>query len=125
MYGISIHGGDSFLDGQGTMRWKRFGIVPLVNASGPDITRSAVGRLNIESIWLPSVLCCGEVSWTALNRSHIQARFTAHNEAAEIDYLVEDQGGLKSVSKPQLGNPEGAELHYAIAAALWRRRHIR
>src|SRR4051794_32674748 len=50
MHGLSIRGGDSYLDGHGAMRWRLFGIVPVVNASGPDITRSAAGRVNIESI---------------------------------------------------------------------------
>src|SRR5206468_7899625 len=36
MHGLSIRGGDSFVDGEGAMRWKLFGIVPIVNASGPD-----------------------------------------------------------------------------------------
>jgi hypothetical protein len=53
IHGISIHGGDSFLDGQAAMHWKVLRIVPVVNASGPDITRSAAGGVNIESIWLP------------------------------------------------------------------------
>ena len=55
IHGIPLRGGDCFLDGQGAMRWKWFDIVPIVNASGPDITRSAAGRVNLESIWLPSV----------------------------------------------------------------------
>src|SRR5947209_6190749 len=37
IYGISIRGGDSFVDGRGAMHWKLFGIVPIINASGPDI----------------------------------------------------------------------------------------
>jgi len=55
MRGLTIRGGDAFADDQGIMRWKLFDLIPLVNASGPDITRSA-GRMNIESIWLPSAL---------------------------------------------------------------------
>src|SRR3954447_10552021 len=62
MHGISIRGGDSFVDGQGAMRWKLFGVVPFINASGPDITRSAAGRVNIESIWLASILCGNAVT---------------------------------------------------------------
>ena len=50
MHGLPIRGSDSYLDGQGAMRWRLFGIVPMVNAAGPDITRSAAGRVNIESI---------------------------------------------------------------------------
>lgn len=112
MHGLSIHGGDSFLDGQGAMRWKLFGIIPMVSASGPDITRSAAGRVNIESIWLPSVLCSNEVLWTAPEESKLHARFSAHDETAEIDYVIDDNGGLKSVNMPRWGNPEGSEFHY-------------
>jgi hypothetical protein len=111
-HGISIRGGDSLIDGQGAMRWKLFGIVPVVNASGPDITRSAAGRVNIESIWLPSVLCVADVSWTAVDPFGIHAGFTAHDERAEIDYVVDENGRLKAVNMPRWGNPEGAEFHY-------------
>jgi hypothetical protein len=56
MHGLPIRGRDCFIDGQGTMRWKLFRIVAFINACGPDISRSAPGRYNIEFIWLPSVL---------------------------------------------------------------------
>ncbi|MBC7805282.1 MAG: hypothetical protein H7145_03950, partial [Akkermansiaceae bacterium] len=44
MYGFPIRGSDSLLDGEGAMRWKLFGLIPVMAASGPDITRSAIGR---------------------------------------------------------------------------------
>jgi hypothetical protein len=113
MHGLPVRGSDRFVDGQGAMSWKLFGIVPMVDASGPDITRSAAGRLNIESIWLPSVLCGDEVAWTASDTSHLHARFTAHNETAEVDCIVDEEGALQSVSMARWGNPEGAEFHYA------------
>jgi len=34
IHGLSIKGGDSFIDGQGAMNWKLFGIVPVVNFVG-------------------------------------------------------------------------------------------
>jgi hypothetical protein len=113
MHGISIRGGDSYLDGQGTMRWRLFGVLPVVNASGTDITRSAAGRVNIESIWLPSVLCNDEISWTALKETHFHAKFIAHDETADIDYVTDGRGRLQSVNMPRWGNPEGGEFHLA------------
>lgn len=113
IHGVPLCGGDRFLDGQGAMRWKLLGIVPIVNASGPDITRSTAGRVNIESIWLPSVLCSDEVSWTAVDDSHLYAKFLAHDETAEIDYRIDNRGSLQSVNMPRWGNPEGAAFHYA------------
>ena len=111
MFGMPIRGGDFFLDGQGAMRWKLFGILPVVNAAGPDISRSAAGRVNIESIWLPSVLCGEGVSWGG-SGSRLHARFKAHGEDAGIDYTVNTNGGLETVSMARWGNPEGCEFHY-------------
>jgi len=99
------------------MRWKLLGVVPLVNASGPDITRSAAGRVNLESIWLPSVLCKKDVAWTSSDPGHCHARLTAHNEIADIDYEIGEGGRLKAVSMPRWGNPEGAEFHYSNCGA--------
>ncbi len=65
MFGLPVRGYDRLLRGQGEMRWRMLGILPLVSASGPDITRSAAGRLAAESVWLPSALCSPAVSWTA------------------------------------------------------------
>jgi hypothetical protein len=113
MHGISIRGGDSFVDGYGAMRWKMFGVIPLVNASGPDITRSAAGRVNVESIWLPSVLCGREVAWMESDPCQPQATFTAHGERSQIDYVIDERGGLRSVNTKRWGNPENAAFHYA------------
>ncbi len=118
MHGLSISGGDAFLDGAGTMRWKLFGLIPVVTAAGPDITRSAAGRVNIESIWLPSVLCDAAVSWSEADAAHPHARFTAHGETAEMDYTIDEAGRLLAVNMPRWGNPEGGEFHYANCGGL-------
>jgi Family of unknown function (DUF6920) len=112
MYGLPIRGGDCFVDGHGAMRWKLCGIVSIVNAAGPDIDRSAAGRVNIESIWLPSVLCGHAVSWTASDQRHPHARFTAHGETAEIDCALDETGQLKAVNMPRWGNPDGGQFGY-------------
>ncbi len=111
MFGMPIRGGDCFIDGLGSMRWKLFGILPIVNATGPDISRSAAGRVNVESIWLPSVLCGEGVSWNTAGTC-LHAGFTAHGERAGIDYTVNAGGQLATVSMERWGNPEGGEFHY-------------
>ena len=60
VHGLPIRGSDRILDGQGAMRWKPLGI-PVLTPSGPRMTRSAIGRLQGESAWLPSVLCSNDV----------------------------------------------------------------
>ena len=70
---LPVRGFDRLLDGEGAMRWKLLGLVPLVHASGPDITRSAAGRMAAELIWLPPALGDPRVSWTALGSDRIEA----------------------------------------------------
>ena len=109
---IPIRGSDRFLDGRGAMHWALFGIVPFIKASSPDITRAAAGRLNLETIWLPSALCAMDVAWTAPEPSRAHARFVAHGETAEIDLVISDSGKVKSGSLPRWGNPRGSAFHY-------------
>jgi hypothetical protein len=112
MHGLPVRGSDRILDGQGAMRWKLFGIFPVLNASGPDITRSAAGRLGIESIWLPSALCGNHVLWTERDAGHPHARFPVHGETAEVDFVIDQAGRVKAASMPRWGNPDGAGFRY-------------
>jgi hypothetical protein len=118
MWGMTMRGSDSFLDGQGGMDWKLFGILPVINASGPDVTRSAAGRANIESLWLPSVLLREDVKWTASDQNHPHARFSAHTESAELDYTIDESGELKTVYMPRWGNPDKGNFRYVPFGAL-------
>jgi hypothetical protein len=111
MHGLPVTGFDRLIDGEGAMRWKLLGIVPVMTASGPDVTRSAAGRVEAESVWLPSVLCGEEVSWTAAEPGHPHARVTVQGEATELELSVGESGRLASVKMPRWGNPEGAEFH--------------
>jgi hypothetical protein len=112
MNGMPIRGFDRLVDGEGAMRWKLFGIFPVMTASGPDITRSAAGRVMAESVWLPSVLCGDEVSWMAHDAFHPRASLTVQGEAGELALTIDDNGGLKTLTLPRWGNPGGKEFRY-------------
>lgn len=54
--GMPVVGFDRLLDGEAEMRWRLLGLLPVVTASGPDVARSAAGRLAGEALWLPNAL---------------------------------------------------------------------
>jgi hypothetical protein len=112
MHRLPIRGFDRLVDGEGEMRWKLLGLVPIMTAAGSDITRSAVGRMAAESVWLPSVLCRDDVTWTAPDSSHAHASLTLLGERAELALAVDGVGRLESVHLKRWGNPEGADFHY-------------
>jgi hypothetical protein len=118
MYGLPITGSDRLLFGKGAMHWKLFGILPFMHAEGADITRSGAGRMNIESLWLPSILSGADVGWSSADANHITARFTANNEDAVVESTIADSGELKSGSMPRWGNAGGGPYRLIPFGAL-------
>jgi hypothetical protein len=113
LHGLPILGSDRLIDGTGALRWKLFGVIPVMTAAGPDITRSAAGRVATESVWLPSALCGHGVSWTAPDPSHARASFAVQGEPVQLELTVDGRGRLETVRLQRWGNPGGAAFHYA------------
>ena len=112
MNGLPILGADRIVDGVGEMKWKILGLFPVMQVSGVDLTRSGVGRVHVESIWLPSVLCNPDISWMELNTSQVEANFTALGEPAKLTLTINNQGVLEQAKIDRWGNPEGEAFHY-------------
>ncbi len=113
LYAAPITGADSIVDGEGQMRWRLFGLIPIVTASGPDTTRSTAGRLQAESVWLPSVFCHQNIEWAAPAPDQATARFAVQGHSGEVTLVLDDGGQLKRINMQRWGNPEGAAFHYA------------
>jgi hypothetical protein len=112
MQGLPIWGADSVIDGASDVDWKILGLFPVMQASGEDVTRSGAGRMQGESVWLPSVLCSPDIVWTEMDPSHVRANFTALGEQAELILTLDRSGGLERIKFLRWGNPEGGEHHY-------------
>ncbi len=111
MPGISIKGSDRMIDGEGAMRWKLLGLIPIIREDGPDISRSAAGRLEVESIWLPSVLLDQDVRWTVVDDDRIRAHVYVPGDANDVDFHIDADGRLLDVRIARWGNPEGGAFH--------------
>jgi hypothetical protein len=110
LYGLPISGFDRLVDGEGSMQWKLLGLVPVMRASGANVTRSAAGRVAAESVWLPSALCGVDVSWRATGSSRAQATLPVHDEEMTLDLTVDQRGALESVHLQRWGNPGGGDF---------------
>lgn len=104
--GLPVTGSDRWIDGEGSMRWKLLGLVPVMVGSGPDISRSALGRVQIESVLLPSVLLAPDVTWHPADTTHVDAALTFRGEPARITLASDEAGRLQTVSIQRWGNPD-------------------
>ena len=69
-----VVGHDAYAGGEGRMRWKLWSVLPVARAGGPDVARSAAGRLAIESIFVPSALLpSAGVSWEPVDDATARA----------------------------------------------------
>jgi hypothetical protein len=102
-----VSGEDRFVGGAGAMRWKLAGIVPLVRADGPDVSRSAAGRAGGESLWLPTaVLPRFGVLWSTTADDRITARFDVDGTPIEMEYGLDGAGRTASFVYQRWGDPD-------------------
>jgi hypothetical protein len=88
-------------------------LIPVMTASGSDIGRSAASHVKAETVWLPSVLCGDDVSWTEQDSCHPHPWFTVRTDTQPLAITIDGYGRLKSIKLQRWGNPEGGEFHDA------------
>jgi hypothetical protein len=95
---LAVSGADICYAGKGQMRFDVMGLIPLVNATGSSIDRSALGRLAIEAIWAPAgLLPQYGVTWVALSDTRIQASCTLYGEPVSLTMTLAPHGRVQTV----------------------------
>lgn len=104
--GLPVVGFDRLLDGVAEMRWKLLGLFPVVRASGPDIARSAAGRLAGEALWLPSVLLRDGVFGEA--GDDVVVDLAAHGTTTRMHLGLSARGSVSTFRYLRWGDPDKA-----------------
>jgi TusA-related sulfurtransferase len=102
-----LSGFDRYAEGQGAMRWKLLGVLPVMRADGPDVTRSSAERAAAEAIWLPTTLLPRfGVRWEALDNRHLLVRYDIDGAGFEARYRIDADGRLVSMVFHRWGDPD-------------------
>ncbi|MGP1384571.1 MAG: DUF6544 family protein [Thainema sp.] len=84
------------LQQSGRIQFFLWGLVPVAQASSGDTLRSALGRLALESVWLPTALLPQfGVQWQAIDDSTIQASWMLLDEPITITLQIDAQGRVQ------------------------------
>ncbi len=111
-----FQGADYYADGEGRMRFALLGLLPLIQAIGPDTTRSALGRLMGESVMVAACLLPRSgVQWAALDNEHIQATMTVAGETTTLTLTIDSAGQLHEVVLPRWNVAEHAYVPFGVA----------
>ena len=95
---MRISGSDALVGGRGWTRFWLLGLIPVVNAGGQDVARSASFRAAMESIWVPpSLLPENGVRWEQTGPN--TARITIQRVSPEIavELTLNADGSVKEI----------------------------
>ncbi len=100
---LRMNGFDRHGWGAGELRWWAWGLIPAVHGAGEDVSRSAAGRLGLESVLLPPALLPHRgVEWRAVDAVRAVARIVIDGgEAVEVTIEVAADGRLLRASGPR------------------------
>ncbi|MCQ8770555.1 DUF6544 family protein [Streptomyces telluris] len=104
--GLPVSGFDRYSGGTGEMRWRLLRAVPVMSGSGPDITRSAAGRLACEFPLVPPVALGPAVCWEPVDDRQAVAHVRIGQEEFAVTMRVSPSGRLESVAMLRWGNPD-------------------
>jgi hypothetical protein len=103
-----IAGFDGYADGQGAMQWKLLGLIRVLHAQGPDLSRSAASRAAAEAVWVRTALLPRfGVTWQAADAHHLTASYRLDDVELEVDYSLDDDARVRSVALDRWGDPDG------------------
>jgi hypothetical protein len=89
------------------MDWRILGLVRVVHAEGPDISRSTAGRVGAEAVWVPTTLLPRfGVTWSATDPHHIAATYFLDETKLELRYVLADDGQVRSVALERWADPD-------------------
>lgn len=110
---MQMQGADYYTNGTGRMRFSLWGLIPVVTAQNPDVTRSAIGRWIGECFWLPSALLPQRgVDWRVIDNNTIQASLKANDEPITLTFVIDQEGRLLKSSFLRWGD-QTEDKHYA------------
>ncbi|NQV41026.1 MAG: hypothetical protein HQ506_01620 [Candidatus Marinimicrobia bacterium] len=91
---VIVKGTDALRDGCGSMKIKLFGLIPLVNAKGPEMDQGAMTRYLSEIIWFPQALLDDHISWEAGDSLSAKATFTIDKKSVEGVFYFNEIGQI-------------------------------
>jgi hypothetical protein len=96
---MRLSGDDRYAAGQGMMRWFLWHLIPVIRAGGPDVSRSAAGRVALEaaSFLPPALLPQRGARWEAIDDHSARVHLRVGSEKLTPVLFVAADGRLEQL----------------------------
>jgi hypothetical protein len=89
-----VRGRDGYLEGRGMMTIKAGSLLPIVDASGPEMDQASLLRHLSEMPWFPSAFLRDRVTWEAIDDSTVRVSITDGDLRATGTLEIDAEGRL-------------------------------
>lgn len=89
-----IRGRDGYLEGRGLMTIRLGSLVPLVDASGPEMDDASLLRHLSEMTWFPSAFLRDNITWEAIDDAHVRVTLVDGDRRATGVLEIDAEGRL-------------------------------
>ncbi len=102
---------DRFSEGHGNMLIKLLSVIPLGNASGPEIDEGELQRYLAEVVLYPTACLSDAIEWQVINAHSVKATVREAGVVASVVLHVNEQGQLTQVTADRYRQEKG---HYLL-----------
>jgi Family of unknown function (DUF6544) len=103
-----VAGYDRYSDATGEMRWRLLGRFPVMSATGPDIDRSAAGRVALDALLVPTAWLQDAVTWRQGHSDDtVVAEWRVDDATFPVTLAIGAGGSLRSLTMPRWAQPAG------------------
>lgn len=105
---LSIGGYDRYAYSAGEMRWRLLGRVPLINAAGADVDRSAAGRVALDALFVPPAWLDPAITWhTGRDENTAVAEWRVGHHLLRPEITVGPDGRVVAATMARWAKPKG------------------
>jgi len=102
-----VIGSDQYVSGRGWMSWKVAGLFTVVDAEGPDVSRSGAGRCAGETCWLPSMwLPRFGATWTEQTQDHLTVLTSHDGHEVACRISLDEERHIRTLVLDRWGDPD-------------------
>ena len=123
LFGVPVIGYDRLSGETAEMRWRLLDVLPVVNADGSDVARSAAGRLASEIALIPTAF--PDAAWTAAGPDTAVASLGTGEDQQRVELHLSPTGQLRDLLIRRWGNLDGKPFGRYPFGVTSRRTHRR
>lgn len=89
---VSVVGRDRFAEGAGSIEMRLLGLVPVANASGPELDQGALLRYLNETMWFPAAALAPIIAWDEVDENSARATIELGGRSASAVFVFDREG---------------------------------